>query len=769
MAIVVPLGFDETEHVLETVVEDYPIGAKAPRERDESRGVPTEPRRFVRVIRVASDEQPRVDALTPDPFAMSTWVVPGAEFRVLDPSALELVRLGPARLARPLALQVRARGAQEDDRLRVFVAGREIENLRVESDEAGLRARIDLAPLEAGGVEVVVLHDGERGGRVGSVEMRTTVVPGPAPRVTCAGVSTESPFARALALQGFAVQSRDGEESERTELWLADLSAPPPAGFAESVDAGAGAILVARAGARFDEAWRDLLPVLSVPVEDPKARVDDESAAAAKSQQVDPKATRDDVAAPQASKDLRRVGAVSDAEREAAAAQERVLASKAVALILLVDVSGSMSGPVAAPAIVQAKRAARETAATLGEGDAFALVSFGERVRVVLELGSAARLDELTRAIDGLEANASKTEAYLALSAAWGQLKRSDAPVRHVLLLTDGEFTDKEQDYLALVTAMHREGIGLSAIGSLSGSEGPAAIGKFRFLNKILQSVDSRVAIAKSPNEIQRLVLGEVREVLESARPLAAGGASRGDAGGTKPSEPKRKDPERKDPERKDGLQEDVAKAGDEASQPDTPDVPDTTAPVRLQLELIEREPVLAGLTATPWPDLSGALGLEAAPRARVHWAFAGSGRTALATALHGLGRLVVWAGDDGSRWSREFAGDARFPALVGQLASWCQPSAPVDRDDDARHGHVRVDSRRVTSGDGLTPDALDAIAVRVGGKRAASIDGIPDQVVGREQASSPATRILAILAAVLGVVLFEAVLARRRGLLARR
>ena len=94
--------------------------------------------------------------------------------------------------------------------------------------------------------------------------------------------------------------------------------------------------------------------------------------------------------------------------------------------------------------------------------------SIGTRADALLALGPASRRSALRSAVQRLVADASATRAYLALSEAWAQLKRSDAPVRHVLLLTDGEFTDQEQNYRSLVRAMKREGIGISAIASTS-------------------------------------------------------------------------------------------------------------------------------------------------------------------------------------------------------------------------------------------------------------------------------------------------------------
>lgn len=779
-AILVPLGEEHAERVLPLRIEDVPLqsaGSRAEHGSESSSGESA----HSRIVRLTSAEID-LETLAVDPDARRTWVVPSAPMRVLDPASLDVRALGPARLGRPLALLVRAAEGRIGDEIEVAIDGESSGELRMSRDDAGLFVRVEIPDLEAEGHRVFVSLSGSRDGRRGRVTCEAAITPSAAPRVALLGVAKDSAFARALQLQGFEVGDPDapakGVQAPPADLWLADISRPLPAGLSEQIDAGAGLVALARDGATMHPSWAQLLPVQVVELPEPEAedrpsdaepedRESDSSTADARREPLGPAPPEDD--------GLRRVGELD--ESEVRSSKPETIAAKAVALVLLIDKSGSMTGPVAAPAIDQAKRAAIASAEALGEGDSFALVAFGTRADAMLELGPASRRNALRSAVSGLVADASATRAYLALSEAWAQLKRSDAPIRHVLLLTDGEFTDQEQNYRSMVRAMQREGIGISAIASTSGLRGGDAlnVGKFRFLSRLLRTVGGSIRFGTS-TEIPRLVLGEVREVLSAARPLREGGgraaASEERAHAAKPDDRLAKKADKAGGDA--GEKKQASAEKNVASASDEPEANDA-ASARHEIDWIDPRPMLLGIEGGgAWPALRGRLPLEAQARARVHLAFRGSGHVALATALHGLGRVVLWAGDDGALWARDFVADARFPALLAQLASWSQ--APLDAsaaeqsdDVEGRVGRLRILARRVAEGDGLTPRIVRAAAERVG--------AAPEDVVGMERARqlaigmrsanssavSPLWRAASLLAALLALLAIEAWSARRQ------
>ena len=729
---------------------------------------PSEP--HVRILNVIG---PSSTLPLPSPLAAATFVVPAADFRVLDAAGVHFEVIGQARRMRPAAVAVRVRGASSSDEFRLFVDGQVTEPLRVDAQGDGVVAHFDLgapASEDVGTQSLRFHHAGVRDGRAGHVVVHAKLERGPLPRVVASPKLARGPMARALALQGFDVVARPATAmagDRDASLYLTQLSEAPSPDVVAHIDAGAGAILVASDASEapaVDPAWEALLPIVGAKVEERAPEGNDDEGEGATGVDVGVDGARADAkpdAASQsrASDGLRRTGAVSEAEAQTASAPGSSVATRSIALVLLVDVSGSMSGPVEAPAIHEAKRAAKASAEALGSDDSFALITFGSEAQVVLALGKASRRDDLILALGRLRAEASATRAYLALQAAWAELKRSDAAVRHVLLLTDGEFTDSALDYLQLVRAMRLEGIGLTAIASTTSSVSGLEAGKFRFLQRLLASVDGRLQITTS-KEIARLVLGEVREVVGAARPLAAGG---GQASAAANQEAKPADDESQEPR----TEPKVSPPEDEASKPDLEPRAAEPAP-KFDLRVIEAAPLLDDVEAGQdfdWPRLRGAKPVEARERARVHLAFAESGKLALATTRYGLGLVAVWASDDGTRWAQDFASDPRFPGFVARLAAWAEGNAPSgvadDRETTHSRGRVVVTGRQVIEGDGITREELSAIAEAASGRVLGSLvearAAAPTSLdVTGDLTRSPLWRLAALLACAVAMVVVE-------------
>jgi Mg-chelatase subunit ChlD len=134
------------------------------------------------------------------------------------------------------------------------------------------------------------------------------------------------------------------------------------------------------------------------------------------------------------------------------------VACRGVALELLVDRSGSMSG---APSN-WAKAAARDAVDKAADGDCIGVVAFDDTPTVTVPLAPLDRV-AMRRAIDGIHVGGG-TELLPALDVARSELPRASEPKRrHVLLLTDGQAASGDLPELA--RAMSAEGITLSTIG----------------------------------------------------------------------------------------------------------------------------------------------------------------------------------------------------------------------------------------------------------------------------------------------------------------
>ena len=110
-------------------------------------------------------------------------------------------------------------------------------------------------------------------------------------------------------------------------------------------------------------------------------------------------------------------------------------ARRATDLVVVLDESGSMSGDK----IADARHAAHELLAQLGDEDRFALVSFDSDVqlRIPLDYATRDRLRAMTRAIDGVSAGGG-TEMQAGLAAGAEQHQPTTGRAARTILISDG-------------------------------------------------------------------------------------------------------------------------------------------------------------------------------------------------------------------------------------------------------------------------------------------------------------------------------------------
>ena len=137
-----------------------------------------------------------------------------------------------------------------------------------------------------------------------------------------------------------------------------------------------------------------------------------------------------------------------------------------VALGLVIDKSGSMSGPGSdgVAKVEMAKEAAHLSLEELEPYDLAGVVAFDSSnwwLVTIGEIGSAAHLREMQDAIGTLIPDGG-TDIHSALVTAYQGLARTQAPRRHIVLLTDG--ISPTGDYPALLSAMKEANVTLSTI-----------------------------------------------------------------------------------------------------------------------------------------------------------------------------------------------------------------------------------------------------------------------------------------------------------------
>lgn len=129
-----------------------------------------------------------------------------------------------------------------------------------------------------------------------------------------------------------------------------------------------------------------------------------------------------------------------------------------LAMLLVLDRSGSMSGPK----LDLAKSAAKATADALQDQDRFGLVAFDNSPYLLVRLQRAGNRYRIREAIDNLSP-AGGTAIYPALDMAYQQLLGAQAKIKHTILLTDGQAPRGGID--ALVRQMRKSQITVSTVG----------------------------------------------------------------------------------------------------------------------------------------------------------------------------------------------------------------------------------------------------------------------------------------------------------------
>lgn len=130
---------------------------------------------------------------------------------------------------------------------------------------------------------------------------------------------------------------------------------------------------------------------------------------------------------------------------------------RSVAMIVVLDKSGSMGGPE----IGFAKEAAKAPLRLLRDTDTFGIVAFDSSFYWPVPLQSADNRDQIAQSINTVVAGG-ETNIFPALEAAYDRLAADSSEARHVILMSDGH--TRPSDFEALVTKMAQAGITVSTV-----------------------------------------------------------------------------------------------------------------------------------------------------------------------------------------------------------------------------------------------------------------------------------------------------------------
>lgn len=300
-----------------------------------------------------------------------------------------------------------------------------------------------------------------------------------------------------------------------------------------------------------------------------------------------------------------------------------------VTLLILIDKSGSMAGTN----IALAKEACLASIKTLSDNDYVGIIAFDSRPHWVVKPTVAGSIKAIEDQVLRLHASGG-TDVYAALVEAEAVMSKVTTPIRHVLLLSDGE--TNPENFEALADRMASSGVTISTITLLQGNFDLA------LMKSIAEHGKGRYLWASDPRSLPQIFTTEVRQIVGDAKPSE----------NKTPAEPLPvvKPPEPKPPE------------------PPAPQPKKKPEPVPFQPLVRGVHESTEGIDFAKSPALKGMLAGKAKPSSLVPLVGSRDERPLLAFWRFGLGKCGAWTSDFGSEWSREFIAWPGAPKLMAQV-----------------------------------------------------------------------------------------------------
>ncbi|HEX5051247.1 MAG TPA: vWA domain-containing protein [Planctomycetota bacterium] len=568
----------------------------------------------------------------------------------LQPEAIQVRALGEASVGRPVSLRLEAPPLAEpvDAELSVHFGTGEVLRQQVRlgvSPPPEVPFTAALAGLHR--VELAITVAGHRLVCSGGLDVVA------APRVLV--LEPSGVAAAALRAQGVAVdEARSLPDDWRTRRALVigqSLPVDAQQAIVAAVIDGMGAFVLAPGFAGQEEPLRALLPVRPLP-----PAPDGNGAGAGPGEPADPRVAPPGEPSPPPPRDERPPR--GDSTGASPVASEPIEVDKrAIAMVLVVDRSGSMGNtlPNGHTKMSYAKTSALRTAMALGEGDQVAIVTFGDKDagRVELPMTPATDLAAVRAGVTALAHAPERTFLLAGLRLANDLLAATKAAVKHVVVVTDGEFDPSESMALrSLANRMRTQGKQtVSMVSIVDRFTAP----EFRREAELLtRDGGGQFLPIDDPSSVPVLVSAEVTRALQRV------GREPRDASRNEPTPPDEPRPQPKPPE-------------PEPPRPDPSPAP--PAPQRLVVRAVAESTLLLPRPDDAWPTLGAAVAGTAPLDAHVLLVAGDQGWPLLAFGNRGLGRVGAFAADLFGPAGLEFRTSDSFPA---RLAAWVQSVLPA-------------------------------------------------------------------------------------------
>ena len=577
------------------------------------------------------------------------------------PAQLQLRALAPAAVGRPLALQFDPLPIDDSvqGELRLRRDGQQVFAMRVELG----RSSPPLAAFvpDAAGDHTVELELSVRGHRLIA---RGDLQVGEAPDVLV--LEPTGRIAAALQAQGIAVTAATQPPPEWRRHAAVVIGQPMPVAAQQDLVAavldGVGALVLEPGFGGDGAPMRALLPVRPLPPA-PATAAGNGAGGSLPGPPAPPSPEVPPPAAPPKPPPVDPQPPRGDTEGAGPVGAEPIEVDKhAIAMVLVVDRSGSMGNLVGASGRTKmsyAKSSALQTARALGPGDQVGLVTFGNKDagRVELPLSDATASAPVRAGIEALAHGPEQTFLLSGLRLAHDQLRSSPAAVKHVVVISDGEFFVTEEIALrAEASRMRGSRITLSVISIVDAFTDSA----FKKLaEELTRDGGGEFLPTDDPSTVPVFVSAEVTRALRRVgrKPRAGEGADNDVAANQpQPPQPRQPDPPPVEP-----------------PPPTTPPPPLPTA-ARVLVRQVADSALLLPAPFGDWPTLAAALPTEAPLDAQVLLIAGDDGWPLLAFGNRGLGRTAAFAADLAGPAGDEFRREPSFPA---RLAQWVQSLLP--------------------------------------------------------------------------------------------